>query len=95
MGIHILSDITQSLARMGIPLVLFRAQFTPTGRREGILRQMPSSHSGFLELLLETGRIGYWIFLVFIYASLHCLERVRRKDPVRAWFYLSVIFLLY
>jgi len=25
---------------------------------------MPSSHSGYLELKLETGRIGYWIFLV-------------------------------
>src|SRR5258708_40297648 len=50
---------------------------------------MPSSHSGYLELKLETGRIGYWIFLVFIYSSLHLLERVRRKDPVRAWFFLS------
>ena len=43
-----------------------------------------------MELKLETGRIGYWIFLVFIYSSLHLLERVRRKDPVRAWFFLSI-----
>jgi hypothetical protein len=43
-----------------------------------------------LELKLETGRIGYWIFLVFIYSSLHLLERVRRIAPVRAWCYLSV-----
>ena len=50
---------------------------------------MPSSHSGYLELKLETGRIGYWIFLVFIYSSLHLLERVRRKDPIRAWLFLS------
>jgi hypothetical protein len=52
---------------------------------------MPSSHSGFLELRLETGRIGYWIFLFFVYASLHLVERVRRKDPTRAWYYLSVL----
>jgi hypothetical protein len=51
---------------------------------------MPSSHSGYLELKLETGRIGYWIFLVFIYSSLHLLERVRRKDPLRAWCFLSI-----
>jgi hypothetical protein len=51
---------------------------------------MPSSHSGYLDLKLETGRIGYWIFLAFIYSSLHLLERVRRKDPVRAWFFLSI-----
>ena len=56
----------------------------------GYIREMPSSHSGYMELKLETGRIGYWIFLVFIYSSLHLLERVRRKDPVRAWFYLSI-----
>jgi hypothetical protein len=43
-----------------------------------------------LELKLETGRIGYWIFLVFIYCSLHLLERVRRIDPVRAWCFLSI-----
>jgi exopolysaccharide production protein ExoQ len=62
---------------------------SPIHKAGGFVGQMPSSHSGYLELKLETGRIGYWIFLVFIYASLHCLERVRRKDPVRAWVYLS------
>jgi O-antigen ligase len=62
---------------------------SPITKAGGFVGQMPSSHSGYLELRLETGRIGYWIFLVFIYASLHCLERVRRRDPVRAWFYLS------
>ena len=56
----------------------------------GYIREMPSSHSGYMELKLETGRIGYWIFLVFIYSSLHLIERVRRIDPVRAWFYLSL-----
>jgi exopolysaccharide production protein ExoQ len=55
----------------------------------GYVREMPSSHSGYMELKLETGRIGYWIFLISIYSSLHLLERVRRKDPVRAWFFLS------
>lgn len=56
----------------------------------GYIRDMPSSHSGYLELKLETGRIGYFIFIVFIYSSLHLLERVRRKDPVRAWFFLAI-----
>jgi hypothetical protein len=27
---------------------------------------------------------------VFIYSSLHLLEHVRRKDPVRAWCFLSI-----
>jgi O-antigen ligase len=63
---------------------------SPQNEAPGYIREMPSSHSGYLELRLETGRIGYWIFLVFIYSSLHLLERVRRKDPVRAWCYLSI-----
>ena len=67
--------------------------FVPNSPHEsapGYIREMPSSHSGYLELRLETGRIGYWIFMVFIYASLHLLEYVRRKDPVRAWGFLSI-----
>jgi exopolysaccharide production protein ExoQ len=63
---------------------------SPQNEAPGYIRDMPSSHSGYLELKLETGRIGYAIFLIFIYSSLHLLERVRRKDPVRAWCYLSI-----
>jgi hypothetical protein len=63
---------------------------SPHNEAPGYIKDMPSSHSGYLELKLETGRIGYWIFLVFIYSSLHLLERVRRIDPVRAWYFLSI-----
>jgi len=63
---------------------------SPQNEAPGYIREMPSSHSGYLDLKLETGRIGYWIFLVFIYSSLHLLEQVRRKSPVRAWCYLSI-----
>jgi O-antigen ligase len=68
----------------------YRVPNSPQNEAPGYIRDMPSSHSGYLELKLETGRIGYWIFLVFIYSSLHLLERVRRKAPVRAWCYLSI-----
>jgi O-antigen ligase len=63
---------------------------SPQNQAPGYIRQMPSSHSGYLELKLETGQIGYLIFLVFVYSSLHLLERVRRKFPLRAWWYLSI-----
>ncbi|WP_325024333.1 O-antigen ligase family protein [Hyphomicrobium sp.] len=63
---------------------------SPQEQAPGYIKDMPSSHSGYLQVKLETGRIGYWIFLIFVYASLHLLERVRRKDPVRAWCYLSI-----
>jgi O-antigen ligase len=63
---------------------------SPHNSAPGYIREMPSSHSGYLELKLETGRIGYWIFLIFIYSSLHLLDRVRRIAPARAWCYLSI-----
>lgn len=62
---------------------------SPHAKAPGYVRDMPSSHSGYMELKLETGRFGYWIYLISIYAALHLLERVRRVDPVRAWFFLS------
>jgi O-antigen ligase len=63
---------------------------SPQNEATGYVREMPSSHSGYRELKLETGHIGYWIFLVFVFSSLHLLERVRRIDPARAWLFLSV-----
>jgi len=62
---------------------------SPQKEAPGYVRDMPSSHDGYMDVKLETGRIGFWIFLTFIYSSLHLLERVRRTDPVRAWFFLS------
>jgi O-antigen ligase len=64
---------------------------SPHDAAPGYIRDMASSHSGYLELKLETGRIGYWIFLVFIYSTLHLLARVSRQNPVRAWFFLSFV----
>jgi O-antigen ligase len=63
---------------------------SPQNAAPGFVKEMPSSHDGYMDVRLETGRIGYWIFLIFIYSSLHLLENVRRKDPIRAWFFLSI-----
>jgi exopolysaccharide production protein ExoQ len=65
---------------------------SPHSIAPGFIKDMPSSHSGYMELRLETGAIGYWLFLAFLYATLHSIERVRRKDPVRAWLFLAVVF---
>ena len=44
---------------------------SPQNEAPGYIRDMPSSHSGYLELKLETGRIGYWIFLML--STLRCI----------------------
>ncbi len=51
---------------------------------------MTGSHSGYIDIKLETGRIGYYLFIAFILATLFALERVRRQDPLRAWLLLSL-----
>lgn len=63
---------------------------SPHNQAWGFVKDMISSHSGYLELRLETGHIGYWIFLVFVYASLHILERLRRRDPLRAYVFTAI-----
>jgi O-antigen ligase len=63
---------------------------SPHNQAPGFVKDMISTHSGYLELRLDTGTIGYWLFLVFVYASLHVIEPVRRKDPIRAWLFLSI-----
>lgn len=63
---------------------------SPHNSAPGYIKDMPSSHDGYMDVRLETGRIGYWIFLIFVYSSLHLIENVRRKDPVLAWCFLSI-----
>lgn len=63
---------------------------SPHNQAPGFIKDMISSHSGYLELRLETGSIGYWIFLGFVYALLHYIEQVRRKDLIRAWVLLAL-----
>jgi len=52
--------------------------------------KMTGSHSGYLDVKVETGRIGLTLFIGFIVATLYAIERVMRQDPARAWFLLSL-----
>jgi O-antigen ligase len=51
---------------------------------------MTGSHSGYLDVKLETGRIGFAIFVIFIFAALYGIGRVIREDPFRGWMLLSL-----
>jgi len=64
---------------------------SPHNEATGFIREMLSSHSGYMELKLETGYIGYWLFLCFIYTSLNCVESVRINDSLQVWAFLSIM----
>ncbi|MGE0766683.1 MAG: O-antigen ligase family protein [Hyphomicrobiaceae bacterium] len=65
--------------------------FSPSLSAPGFVREMPSSHSGYLDMRLENGYFGLFIFLAALVAALYGLERVRRSDPKRALFTLSIL----
>ncbi len=56
----------------------------------GFIKDMISTHSGYLDLKLDTGHVGYWLFMAFIFATLHVFDRARRVNFLQTWFLLSV-----
>ena len=56
----------------------------------GWVKNMPEGHNGYYDATLEMGYVGYYMLLAFIIATLHAVERVLRRDPIRAWLLLSL-----
>ena len=56
----------------------------------GWLKEMPNSHNGYYDTMLETGYVGLALLLVFILATLHAVGRVADRDPGRARLLLSL-----
>jgi exopolysaccharide production protein ExoQ len=51
---------------------------------------MPHAHNGYLDVRLETGLIGFALFVSFIITTLYAIGRVADRDPARAWIMLSL-----
>jgi O-antigen ligase len=58
--------------------------------QSGWISLMPSAHNGYLDTHLDTGYIGFLIFIAFLGLTLHAAGRVRDRDPARAWLVLSL-----
>ncbi len=56
----------------------------------GFVKNMPSSHSGYMDVELEMGRVGLIIFLLFIFATFFALESMKKQGLMKTWLYLSV-----
>ncbi len=56
------------------------------------ISRMTGSHSGYLDVRLETGILGYSLFIAFLAATIHSIDRVVRKDGMRGWLLLSIAF---
>ena len=62
----------------------------PSLEAGGWVRQMPSAHSGYLDTRLETGYLGFALFVIFIVATLHAVGRMAERERARAWLLLSL-----
>ena len=56
----------------------------------GWIAAMPSAHSGYLDTQLDTGYVGFVIFIAFLIATLHAAGRMTDRDPARARLVLSL-----
>jgi O-antigen ligase len=60
----------------------------------GWIKLMPSAHNGYLDTYLDTGYIGFVIFIAFLIATLHAAGRVIDRDPARARLVLSLVLFI-
>ncbi len=60
----------------------------------GWIKTMPSSHSGYLDTMVDMGYVGLILLVTFIFATLHAIGRVVDRDPARAWLLLSLALYL-
>jgi exopolysaccharide production protein ExoQ len=56
----------------------------------GWIKAMPSAHNGYLDTTLDTGYVGLYLLIAFIFTTLHAIGRVAHRDLARAWLLLSL-----
>jgi exopolysaccharide production protein ExoQ len=56
----------------------------------GWIKAMPSAHNGYLDTTLDTGHVGLYLLIAFIFTTLHAIGRVADRDLPRAWLLLSL-----
>lgn len=63
---------------------------SPIQQAPGYVATMPSTHSGYMNVRLETGYLGFVLFMSFVAATFHGLEQMRRRNPLRTWLFVTI-----
>jgi O-antigen ligase len=62
----------------------------------GWVRGMPHAHNGYLDVMIETGFVGFALFFGFIFATMHAAGRVIDRDRAQGWLLLSIaLFIMF
>jgi exopolysaccharide production protein ExoQ len=65
--------------------------FSPSQTATGFVRDMPASHSGYLDVRLELGYVGLVLFLAFIAAVIVQFDKTRIRRPQESLLLLSLL----
>ncbi len=57
----------------------------------GWIRNMPTAHNGYLDILVTTGRVGFALFVPYIVLTLFAIGRLAKHDVARAWLLMCLI----
>jgi O-antigen ligase len=60
----------------------------------GFLKDMPHAHNGYYDTMLEMGKVGLWLLIIFIIATLLAIGRQTDRSPGRAWLLFSLAVLV-
>lgn len=60
----------------------------------GFIAKMPQAHNGYLDLILQTGLVGFLITMALLLLSLHRVGRIARADFGLATGLLSILLLI-
>jgi exopolysaccharide production protein ExoQ len=61
------------------------------GAGRGWVRNMPHSHNGYVDIVLQLGYVGFACFIMLLATTILAVERLAKQDPTRAWLLLSLI----
>lgn len=56
----------------------------------GFIKLMPNGHNGYYDTTLELGYVGYYLFVIFLLATLHAIRHVVYRAAAQAWLLLSL-----
>jgi exopolysaccharide production protein ExoQ len=56
----------------------------------GWVKNMPSSHNGYLDTVVELGYAGLVSLIIVIFTTLYAIGRVQNREPARAWLLLTI-----
>lgn len=65
-------------------------------RTDGIgwIKNMPTAHNGYLDIIVTTGRFGLALFVPYIVLSLFAIGRLSKHDVARAWLLMCLVMFI-